>query len=250
MRIILALIILFINASVFCQRNKLSVDSLAKYSYPIIGVSSSITAGTGFFIKYKSHLYFVTAKHIVSGCDENGRKSEKYPDLFLVGNDNISSCFTIDMKLVQKMLSCKGLDIYVCRIDSKYVQYYNSVDSFIKPQIEDFGTVEIFGYPISSYDTGYLELPKRKSHLSIPEQTFDFSLVYDSTGKLDNSFRKITYPKSVEVVDGFSGSLVFLQNKRTKEWRIIGLVSATLPIVGDSRASMLFVDIENILDNI
>ncbi len=248
MRVAITFVLPLICISVFSQVNKLPADSLAKYSYPITGVYPIFGGGTGFFIKRNNHLYLVTAKHVINGCDGTGKKNELYADILLIGNkEDQRHSFTIDNRVLRKVLPCGGLDMYVKRIDSTFIPYYNSVEKFIIPEIEYFRTVEIFGYPMNTYDTGYIRIPNRKIHLSIPEQTFDFAYVYDSTWKVDNNLRKITYPKSVEVIGGFSGSPVFLQDKKTNEWRVIGIVSATLPVVGDSRASMLFVDIKYVI---
>ncbi len=246
---ILTLVGLITIENVFSQRSHQHADSLEQYSYPILGIYPSFTAGTGFFLTYNDSLYFITAKHVVTGCDDKRNKRPNYPDKLIIGDyKDMEHSFFIDTKVIRQALPCDGIDMYIHPISGRFKPYYKTVDQFILPKISEFATLEIFGYPITSYDTGYVGVPRKSKHLTMPTETFDFTYALDSAGNINKLYQRVSHPKSVEVIGGYSGSPIFLQDRQTGNWRIIGIVSATESTYGGSRGGLLYVDIQHVLN--
>jgi len=232
--------------------SQMPADSLGKYSYPAIAMNSNIAfTGTCFFIKKNSMLYLISAKHVFFNCDSLGKLNQSYPNQILIGHlKNIAQSFTVDTKLERGVTKCDGLDIYIKRINSSFSQYYNSVEGFIFPPIASPKTIEVFGYSSEVFRKDFVALPDSSLHSTIPEETFDFQISRDSLDKRDTSLMQIWCPRSVTVTHGFSGAPVFLQDKPTGKWRVIGVLQGGSPSNIDSRQILYYVDIKYVLEAI
>ena len=96
--------LLFLSSDLFSQD---PADSLAKYSYSIIGVmpSLSVVFGSGFFLRNNGFIYFITAKHVLTGCDK-GLIPDRFPDEMTIYLTNSTSTILIPTKQIKEKSPC------------------------------------------------------------------------------------------------------------------------------------------------
>jgi hypothetical protein len=94
MKKLIAIACLLISIHSVSQGNQ---DSLSKYSYQVFGFTPPKYSffGTGFFIKNKNSLYFITAKHVLTGCT-HGNQFGHFPNKMNVMIDSGRHSFYIN----------------------------------------------------------------------------------------------------------------------------------------------------------
>ena len=207
-------------------------DTLKKYSYYIGfeivkfhsgGLATAYSGnGTGFFIRQKNGLYFITAKHNIVPC-ENGEK------LFLkkifiwlqdkqgVPTEKVSiEPFQFnDLVCRQKVNDTDAIVIKVIKPIS-----VNSIESFIFNIPTEYNEVEIWGYPENKKDTSNREDYELISNTHLPANGYSFETLHDTTKNITDWTNSYLVSKTAAIDDlrhGYSGSPVFIKNKKTKK---------------------------------
>ena len=101
------LLFLFHFSNSFCNPPS---DSLEKYSYNVIGFTfpTGVYFGTGFFIRNKGFIYFISAMHVLTGCD-HGILPNKFPDEMNVFLKDPMQIISIPTKNIREKYSCRDL---------------------------------------------------------------------------------------------------------------------------------------------
>ena len=224
--ILLLFVLLFANTS-FSQAQNM-VDIFKKYSYQIMGYISPSPpdfefingTGSGFFIKRNNHLFFITAMHVITGCDGK-TMPPKYPDLFNVLLPGKGETVTIYATGVRDTAKClpfaEYADVIVLPVEDKYLDKVYSVEGYEYPPFKTINSTAIFGYPaVEMYKgkyqhlapTSVLNIPIKKSKYAADSINYK---VYSNYIKIDSNLR------------GYSGSPVFLRDAKSQKWRISGI---------------------------
>lgn len=238
--------------SVLSQSKNISGDSLGKYSYQIMTFQKKTLythLGTGFFIRKKDRIFFITAKHTLVTCDSlTGKQKTEYDfiSLSFVKQNEYFDVATVNYAKPNDTCSCiprdSDMDIAISEIDNKYSHYINSVEQFIIPPVNNIGDVEIYGQGFEMDSAAlYMTDPH---HLKIPKDSV--------TGIYADS---ISYylPVSTEVANrklkGFSGSPVFFQDGLLKNWRVAGVFTGVLFLIKDKiiNSYLVISKIDNVL---
>src|SRR6185312_4251924 len=108
-RILITCLTLLLFTNTYCQSNN-AFDSLKKYSYFIEGINSKdgvIATGTGFFIRTKDSLiYLITAKHVLSGCNDSLLKFKGMPPIMYVFLDLNGNIIPINTNRIKDTSQC------------------------------------------------------------------------------------------------------------------------------------------------
>jgi hypothetical protein len=159
----LLIFLLAIEYYSFSQQSDDYFDSLKKYSYYISGFVMkpnrvSIVTGTGFFIRNREVLFLVTAKHVLSGCNDSLLKDKDSPDTMIIWlkNDNMVSFkfIPINVSVIKDTSSClpffKSPDIIVLQVsDTNLIKNAHSVEKYIYPPFMKTNGIQIFGFPFT-----------------------------------------------------------------------------------------------------
>ncbi len=211
----------------------ISQDSLQKYSYQLLGLvikDKDIVqpyGGSGFFIRASKRLFFITAKHVVSGCLDSNTKIDSFPTVMQITiktNSHFEGVINLPIKEITKSIKCdsinKAPDFQIFEVkENKNVQ---SIESLIIPPFENVSQLIICGYPsnlVKSYNlhpnTSIIKIDIDNNDISIP--------IYDGIAQDYNFSIKTKYE---DWLWGYSGSPVFIKDKNTNSYRIMGLLAA------------------------
>lgn len=219
-----------------------SYDSLKKYSYfmagfKIIGIGEIHTSGgTGFFIRDSTDIYFVTSKHVLTGCNDSSIKEKNHPDnidIWLSGK-NIADNKVVHLNTVKIKDTALCLPNYIDpdviilkSANPKDLESVYSVEKFIHDRFEQISNLVIYGYPEDIKTPPLNKYPL--DSLIFLDGSYEISngMKYLNT-QIEDSINYLIYPNkwNYKELHGFSGSPVFIQNKKTNEWRIIGVLCA------------------------
>lgn len=257
MKKIFILVGLTISLNSFCQDNQ---DSLAKYSYSIVGFTlpKGGAFGSGFFIKNKNSLYLVTAKHVLTGCGNYGVELDNMPksmNVFIKGPP--LQAFNINTEIIKKDIPCKesfyDSDFIVTIISNQFSNYVNSVEKLISPPYKNVKQVSIFGYPEYIYGKGndkyYFINP---ISMNLHKKIYGFYVKEDSLKNINNAscfFEVDKFMEDYDSLGGFSGSPIFVQDDTSKKWRILGVFTGS-GINYNGNTAIWFVPIEIIMNKI
>lgn len=231
MKLILLLSFYLLSTSAFSQ------NWLSKYSYPLIGFDGiESNAGTCFFIKYHKSIYLVTAKHNVSGCDNDSTKSKRFPDFEYAYLGNFHDSVVINTNLLKAILPCNGVDLFVYKVeDTSKAAYINSIEDFItKTSIKRNNNVTLCGYPITTYT--HPGMYPNADSLVIKSGSSTFNDINKRSGKIDSTMVLLNWNSGAfpdSLLHGYSGSPVFFKNGKTKNFELAGLFSAYKGINGN-----------------
>ena len=232
--ILLVLLLLF-NKS-FSQKQN-DFDSLRKYSYSLIGFSNEGLqmhphGGTCFFVRKKSKIFLVTAKHVVNGC-EGTYKNSYYPKMLtlaiLDSNETPKAFIQVDISKIIDTTSCPDstADIIAFEtIDSNTSKLY-SVENFILPPFENTDNIDMYGFPSETLidSERHFRVPKA-SHIHIRKKNTVFTtFTYPNTKKLDSTCLGIVSPDlkaDTMYLHGYSGAPVFIKKYNSNKIRICG----------------------------
>lgn len=228
MKILHVLLLLLVGHLCFSQKvNK--PDSLEKYSYTVMGFNGTPNGafGTCFFMKDQESIYFITAKHTFYDCDSSSNKIvRKYSQAILVPDGNTPINILIPpSRMIDTCLSMdKDTDLLVIKIDKKWERYLNTVEKFMLPLFDKTGDIEIFGQGMRSDSIIAFE---KQHHVHIDKKQYT---IYSTAPTQDSSHIDSVHAlielKNISTgrwLKGFSGSPVFLQHLKTKEWRVMGV---------------------------
>lgn len=256
MRAKILFVILVCSYNAYCQ-NPIIGDSLIKYSYTLLGFSNSpkASSGTGFFIKNNNVLFLVTAQHTFYDCDTIHHKHSprvKYGVVYIPSPFNV-----FQFSIPEKSDTCLGqerdLDLLVIKLGNSIPPGINTVEEYLLPPFKKLGSIEIFGQGIRN-DSSFVGFDMQH-HIPIPKKSFT---IYHSIATSDknyiDSLHYVIDLKRLKIDDwikGFSGSPVFLQNRKSKKWRLCGvLIQALLPIGENHNSALLAIKPEYIMEEI
>lgn len=258
---------LFITTKLYSQ-DKVPSDSLIKYSYFIMGVNygdSSATQylaqsqGSGFFIKYKSDTFFITAKHVLDGCDDNLVKHTYAPDRMSISLHDENGKPTYQwLSVFTKTIK----DTSVCRLFAMYPDIIgykvNNVHKYKIYLIENFsntglpkkkGNIKIFGFPSMANHEMLGNMPiyvdKPASNLLIKKFNLYANNQFSINNEISFSNRKIIHIDYFnyainttdiiidEKIKGYSGSPCFIKDLTTDKWVFFGIQVAINPALNN-----------------
>lgn len=231
----------FIIGCFSAQKNttkEIPADSLKKYSYyigsEVIKLRSDglmtvmVGNGTGFFIRDKKGLYFVTARHNIVPC-ENGERLFTKTIFFWLQEESGSPTNKISIEPTQfYQLPChqKNNDTDVIAIKViKPISVY-SIESFLLNIPTEYDEVEMWGYPENKKDTSASLEYELISNTTLPSGSYSFETKQDSaTKEIDwiNSYLVSKTSINNNSRSGYSGSPTFMKDKKTGKWVFIGL---------------------------
>jgi len=161
---------LFLLCMVYPAKAQLRSDTaaLGKYSYLVYGKTrlGCIVQATGFFIRLRTDLYFVTACHVINGWKyESYDKVDVYPDTLYVRISHATSPATfipLDIRKPKRSRPREGWpDIYFYRLRLPVKYRVNSVEGMIV-----HSPVDVQRKPLELIVFGY--------HLTVDADTIDF----------------------------------------------------------------------------
>src|ERR1035438_3830484 len=120
--------------------SQINQDSLSKYSYSIFGFTPPTHSffGSGFFIKRHHSLFFISAKHVVTGCIYE-TYLKHFPKEMNIVIDSPKTLINTNVELIAQRDPCSisfsDSDFVVTKVNSRFMRYVNSIEAFILPQL-------------------------------------------------------------------------------------------------------------------
>lgn len=193
------------------------------------------TSGTGFFYKSKNKLVFITAKHIIVGCDESYKKRKDPIDTLYVSGDGLKSEL-VDIRKFINSIPCiefmKNPDVIKLNIGNNNVRTVNLFNDSISNPID---SVFILGFPI-------LDKKVQRSVIILNNKDNEIFNGMNVKGQLDTmnywiSCKWLT-KANASGLRGFSGAPVFVRTRKTGIWSLMGILVGTY---GNDAGSYLLV---------
>jgi len=222
------------------QSTSISSDSISKYSYTIfgqIGKTPQLDMGTCSFFEKNGDLFLITAKHVLFSCDSlTNKQVPKFEivTIFLPADFQFLQ-FRIPILNDSCIIDYKDPDLFVHEVDNSWIGKVNTIGRFVKPPIQNFGKLEIFGQGMKG-DSSYLGFDKQHN-IELKQNLFKF---YSSPPVPDSNFVDTVHhfveTKEILVgswMKGFSGSPVFLQDIESHSWRFCGVFVQGLYRISD-----------------
>jgi hypothetical protein len=233
MRVIYTLLFIVCLASCSGQPKPISGDSLGKYSYQVFTIQTKngmIDFGTSFFIKKNDELFLITAKHVFVDCDSASNTEKiKFGNIFVHIPKSPQQMVPISFSRPAVSRLClpvdKDTDVVVIKMDNQLIPYVNTVEDFIKPPFEKLGDAEIYGQGFKADTSSFYFTDPH--HIHMPAKTFSvLQMIGDNETKLIDSIDYFFLTKILKTggwMKGYSGAPVFLQDYKTKQWRLAGV---------------------------
>ncbi|MBS1743951.1 MAG: trypsin-like peptidase domain-containing protein [Bacteroidetes bacterium] len=200
-----------------------NIDSLDKYSYSIVGdCAKGRYYGTGFFISDNNRLFFITAKHCLTGCDGE-TKNSIYPDTMFI-NLKIRKYYPLDVRITKDTSICDHNDYMVIEVDTVLKKVINTLENLIPSKTFKPLRLKIVGYPRQAYPTqNPLDAITQNLTLSYSQFFIDADKSNYISKYNINTERIIFLTEFVKDshLDGYSGAPVFFQDYSLK-WKLIG----------------------------
>lgn len=239
------LLFIFLPFAVASQSNK-DLDSLKQYSYRTFGyyerpaengkdTGTGSCGGTVFFVKKYEHIFLITAKHVLTGCEDEGKPKLFCDRLFIITNKTGRPELSyIDTKQYRDTSAC-GIpdsipDFAVIDVTDAVPKDIKCVNDFILPRFKVLRNAYIIGYPSTSITEPF----KLKQ---IPASSFELIDGGYSFFRYEGNNKKVSPPhmfwvdaKKSEFPDslfGYSGSPLFVRDALTNNWRIGGIFTVT-----------------------
>lgn len=234
---------------VSCQNvDNRHAEELKKYTYYIVGFrhESSVKYfrnGSGYFIKDNNQLFFVTAQHVLNGCEfvDTCKPIVKtpYPDtmqIYLTTEGKFNGRkITIDIRKIKDTSVCASIpytpDLIAYKIDDPIPDTVYTINDFLPFTLpKKKSEIDIYGFPyLANIDKEgyYMESPA--SHLSFNK--YEFYNYYPYKINACNVSKTIidsmnyvvkTTNISYDSLRGYSGSPVFIRNRKNNKWAFIG----------------------------
>ncbi len=189
----------------------------------------NIATGTCFFIRQQDRLFFVTAKHVLAGCRDDNSKNPNFPDTMHVilhsGSNLNTGNIGFTSKEITDTIDCNKItaspDIIVLEFEDQVKDVY-SVDSFLSTPSNNAITFVLFGFPGT-------EMYKGSPHFAAAskiygEQSRNWQLTNDGVVDTVNYY---LFANTSDNLDGFSGSPVFIRERKTDKWQLVGILVAS-----------------------
>jgi hypothetical protein len=229
-------------------------DSLKKYIYPIIGIdSTAVDGGSCFFVRHNKNIYVVTAKHVLAGCLNDSTKSKKFANKHYIFLGNYLNSIVLNTDITKRILSCGGIDFAICQLlDTSMSKYIYSVENLLVPDFTDFKEFTIGGYPATGYATNVFDHYPDVSFMRIQKHHFEILNIADSTGAYNPNIFAIDWKGQVtnaDLMSGYSGGPVFIQDRKTLKWKMSGILSAGKNNVKDA-VILIVIDAIALLDKL
>ncbi|MFP5041665.1 hypothetical protein [Parasediminibacterium sp. JCM 36343] len=232
--------IAFIVAGLLICRASFSQEdagSFRQYSYLLYGkgtngIVTGSAAGTCFFVRKGGRLFLITAKHVLCGCG-GGKKSEYYPDKLMVRRMGGMDTLAIDISRIRDTATLMEpyLEPDVMAMEVPNDTAISSAERFLMPPFRKVGRLIACGYSGSAVmREGQLTSPAEASLMSFPKDSYLIGTAQDSASPAIDSLNYCIMPKGgASGIDfrGWSGSPVFIEDARSKKWRICGVFVAS-----------------------
>lgn len=209
-----------------------TTETLKKYSYLVYGQKNNkIHNGSGFFIKHKEIIYFVTARHVITGCRGDGNKIKFQPDIMNILDKDKESTYPINVIEIFEKCTCypqnEELDVEIIRINSPWDLGLNTINAFIGVSMFDYDYFATWGFPFyNMVENNEYDIMKNPVLTSGKTPDFFMSRPFvDKTKTKEDNFNYLLNLKNITFntnLEGASGSPVFLKNTNTNKWQIIG----------------------------
>lgn len=228
-------------------------DSLAQYSYLVYGstefnsTKAKVVRGqqaTGFFLKARGHIYFITAKHAVTNYVKAGDSKVNYPDSFHVyaHYDDPFHYLSIPAIWSTDAASLKGglkdpdqvcLDVTGKLKDMRVsaVQWSSVNNDFETSQ--NYRRIHLFGFPVkmNQIEGNVIQIspPYRfeTSHFHIAENFLN--QIGKDVGIDSARYEvRVTDTRITQAFGGFSGAPVFIQSEG--KWKLLGTLVGINPL--------------------
>ncbi|HYF30470.1 MAG TPA: hypothetical protein VD993_05075 [Chitinophagaceae bacterium] len=233
--VILLLLIPF--TAVAQQSTKVPADSLAKYSYLIWGfhavklkdsLKPIIPISTGFIYRSKTKIYWITAKHVLTGCDFR-QSNPDYPPTMTISiprPNQLPAMTAIPTLKIRDTAKCdypeQDPDIIAVELRDSIFDTEHSAELFVGDfdyHYYPFDIIQIFGFTLAS-GLEFLAGQKATVH----------NFFFESFKVTQDKFNY--FIASNKIVDkhayrGFSGAPVFARSQRTGQWMILGVLSSS-----------------------
>ena len=236
-----------------------SVQFLSKYSYIVLGFETTKEGkipynGTCFFINRNDKLYLITAKHVITGC-ENGQKTFNTADVLnVLIKDSLGKVINVinaGTSQLKAQYPCKpsyeDLDAIAIEVSRPENATIYTVENYIRPRFLQWDKIEIFGFPREKTYKDSSIGHEIVSHRSINPTETKFEYQIDSSGREDTLHYVLLGKYLTEDLThdhGYSGSPVFIRNTITKEWRIVGLYVAFSKTIATNQPGLTIAKIE------
>jgi hypothetical protein len=245
-------------------------DTLKKYSYKLQGFSTGqyngLTmvrrwSGTVFFIRSVNQLYLVTAKHVLSGCDNSDSvKLKNFPDEMLVEvsrDKHFNKLLKINSAIIRDTSACLSTKLYpdviAVKIDDTIADQVYSIEGLIHPLYKRVTNSLVIGYPgYANRPIGDLSYFDPHAIALLDGRYFLSAGYVDTTRTTLDKIHFWIYPKDIDTGDslgGYSGSPFYVQDQRSKKWRIAGVFASSGADSGKLPV-MYAVKIDYVLDEI
>jgi hypothetical protein len=235
-------------------------DSLQQYSYrfsfdaPMGGEDFYHAGGTGFFIRKKDRLYFITARHVMTGCGSENLKDPLYPDSLSIIFPVDSTRLSIGIKKWKDSAACKTFvemaDIMAIAIDTSKAKGIASLEKLIAPlpanMEQEFVT---FGYPTRAYNPQKPLAPPVQMGSGRYSRYKLRSNAIAVKGKMDsyNYWIEDTAITIDRTLKGRSGSPVFTWDKKSNSWKLMGVFVGSVTNDKPAKKFMVVCKLEELL---
>ncbi|MGN6298299.1 MAG: hypothetical protein ACTHM7_16025 [Ginsengibacter sp.] len=232
-------------------------DSLGQYSYLVYGSTelshpknATIVRGqqaTGFFIKKDNRLYFITAKHAVTNYVANGDSRNNYPDSFnvyahyddpfhFVSIPAIWSTATAALKggLIDSDVFCYQVTHKLNGMHVRAIEFTEQGRSLVSSR-NNYDKIRILGFPVQMN-----KIERNVIQITPPYrfETSNFKISESFLNRIGNDVGVDSVRYEIEIKDfkitsafgGFSGAPVFIENKVTNKWELMGVLVGINPL--------------------
>ncbi|MFT3934433.1 MAG: trypsin-like peptidase domain-containing protein [Chitinophagaceae bacterium] len=223
--------------AVHCQA--VNETSPGKYVYQLAGVVNNYAkkqkfaeGGTCFFIKKDGDLFMVTAKHVLTGCEDASRKKQYYPNklfLLLKDNDDASTIrVKIDIAAIRDSAQCRSYtddpDVMVLKMPASLNDKVNTVEDLLNDEPDTNDAAVLVGY-------NHIAVDKKSIYYSDPvdivlaPNSYTINEPVYKNGKKDRINYLILTNEAIvtNTPQGMSGAPVFFSNPATGRLGILGV---------------------------
>lgn len=202
-------------------------DSLSKYSYLVqTNNKQSKSQATGFFVRYRHRLFFITAAHCLTGWDPFGFKQiENFPDtVFIRLSNDTSKLKFLPLPVLRIKKTAKPFhvyenpDVYVVEIKEAKKYRVFSIEQFFEGEVQcDLAkTVWLYGYPDPENCNDYFRDRQQPFNtISTLGQAYCVHLFLPEA-KINDPVNYYTYIKDGAAGPGLSGAPAYLMTENNK----------------------------------
>jgi hypothetical protein len=266
MKYLIFYLLVFVSQNVLSQNNSGSIDSLKMYSYNFLGFKVfppdkvKPAGGTGFFFRKDNRLFFVTAKHVLSGCLNDSTKDKDFPDTMNIvlhsQKKHIEGIFQISATEISNSIACNTIrndpDIIVVELNSQRLKNVYSVESFVHPPFKKVSDFVVCGFPSKETVKPGLNLAQVSTiHFGIKDgQIVGGAILEYENNRIDSLDYYIKTDIFLDSLDGYSGSPVFIKDRHSSQWRIAGVLVGDIGRAQEKNQSLVVCKIDYLIKEI